>query len=136
MPPKCTITFQTETLLQHRINSQVYYFPPLRTAMVFIRLVKQTRENKNTLLFFFLLNPCMWKQTTTNTCHMSTLLTVERQAGICRPKLVGSNTGIVAKMLFCHIGNSKKRSCTIIFNSYSLLTIDQSRRQKKKKKSL
>lgn len=76
----------------------------------------------------------MWKQTTTNTCHMSTLLTVERQAGICRPKLVGSNTGIVAKMLFCHIGNSKKRSCTIIFNSYSLLTIDQSRRQKKKKK--
>lgn len=78
----------------------------------------------------------MWKQTTTNTCHMSTLLTVERQAGICRPKLVGSNTGIVAKMLFCHIGNSKKRSCTIIFNSYSLLTIDQSRRQKKKKKSI
>lgn len=33
---------------------------------------------------------------------------VERQAGIGHPKLVGSNTGIVAKVLFCHIGNSKK----------------------------
>lgn len=53
MPTKRTITFQTETLPQHRINSQVYYFPQLRNAMVFIRLVKQTRENKNILLFFF-----------------------------------------------------------------------------------
>lgn len=33
-------------------------------------------------------------------------------------------------MLFCHIGNSKKWSCTIIFNRNSLLTIDQSRKQK------
>lgn len=57
---------------------------------------------------FLLLNPGMWKQTSTNTCHTSTLLTVERQAGIGHPKLVGSNTGIVAKVLFCHIGNSKK----------------------------
>lgn len=33
-------------------------------------------------------------------------------------------------MFFCHIGNSKKWSCTIIFNRNSLLTIDQSRKQK------
>lgn len=116
--PSCVFLYIHNSLLWHHFQNRNHsaaqkkqpgvLFPTVEECNGICVPCEKDKEKKKHADIFLLLNPGMWKQTSTNTCHTSTLLTVERQAGIGHPKLVGSNTGIVAKVLFCHIGNSKK----------------------------